>query len=97
MRDLSGKNPVHIRLTPIGLLALLIVVGLLGWGVLSISGWINVPQGNFVVLIQKTGKDLPSKKHYRSRQQYKKEEQHAIAVYRLYYFFGFKVVHKILI
>ena len=60
MRDFSGKNPVHIRLTPIGLLAFLIVIGLLGWGVLSISGWINVPQGNFVVLIQKTGKDLPN-------------------------------------
>ncbi|HUO07825.1 MAG TPA: SPFH domain-containing protein [Phycisphaerae bacterium] len=58
MRDLSGKNPVGVRLTPIGVLAVLVLLGLLAWGALSLTGWISVPQGHFVVLIQKTGKDL---------------------------------------
>ncbi|MGN6371286.1 MAG: SPFH domain-containing protein [Phycisphaerae bacterium] len=58
MRDLTAKNPVRFRLTPVGILALLILLGLLFWGALSLSGWISVPQGHFVVLIQKTGKDL---------------------------------------
>ena len=60
MRDLSGKKSCPHPPHPIGILAILIVVGLLGWGILSLSGWINVPQGHFVVLIQKTGNDLPN-------------------------------------
>jgi regulator of protease activity HflC (stomatin/prohibitin superfamily) len=58
MRDILNKNPVSLRLTGFGILAALIVVGLVIFGGMMIAGWISVPQGHFVVLIKKTGKDI---------------------------------------
>jgi regulator of protease activity HflC (stomatin/prohibitin superfamily) len=60
MRDVLKKNPVPFRLTRAGLLALAVVAALLILGVASLSGWVFVPQGHFIVLIKKTGKDLPN-------------------------------------
>ncbi|HEY4328644.1 MAG TPA: hypothetical protein VGN88_02820, partial [Phycisphaerae bacterium] len=57
MRDVL-KNPVSPRLTLFGIAALGVILILIILGAMSFVGWINVPQGHFVVLIQKTGEDL---------------------------------------
>jgi len=58
MRNISLENPVRMRLTPLGLLAFPVVLGLVILAVMSLSGWISVPQGHFVILMKKTGNDL---------------------------------------
>src|SRR4051812_12252634 len=60
MQKIPGANPVQFRLTWAGLLAMALLIALLFIGFLSLSGWINVPQAHFVVLVQKEGKDLPN-------------------------------------
>ncbi len=53
-------NPGGFRLTAIGAVILLILLGLLVTAIMMFSGWIVVPQGNFVIVMQKTGADLPN-------------------------------------
>jgi regulator of protease activity HflC (stomatin/prohibitin superfamily) len=53
-----GRNPIGLRLTRVGIVGLLVLLLLLVFGVAALSGWVNVPQGHFVVLIQKTGRDI---------------------------------------
>jgi regulator of protease activity HflC (stomatin/prohibitin superfamily) len=60
MRAIPNINPVRFRLTWAGLAALAVLIGLVFAGFLALAGWISVPQGHFVVLVQKAGKDLPN-------------------------------------
>jgi hypothetical protein len=55
MRDVLNTprtNPVSLRLTGFGILAMLVVVGLVVFAAMTLAGWITVPQGHFVVLIK---------------------------------------------
>lgn len=54
----GSANPFGLRLTKVGAIGILIIFFLLVLGVAVLSGWVNVPQGHFVVLIQKTGNDI---------------------------------------
>lgn len=58
--DSMPRNPIGMRLTLAGIAALLVVAALLGLGVVCLRGWITVPQGHFVVLMKKTGENLPN-------------------------------------
>jgi len=60
MHGVPEINPVRFRLTAAGLIALLVLVGLFAFGYISLTGWVSVPQGHFVVLMAKSGKDLPN-------------------------------------
>lgn len=53
-----GRNPIGLRLTVAGLMAVAVVVLLVIFGIYALSGWITVPQGHFVVLMRKTGTGL---------------------------------------
>src|SRR5262249_33189152 len=59
MSDILGRrNPIKLRLTGFGVAALAVMLMLLVAGCFAFQGWVSVPQGHFVVLIQKTGTDL---------------------------------------
>ena len=54
----TPRNPIRFRLTWVGVAGLLVVLALLVAGIVGLAGWVNVPQGHFVVLVKKTGKNL---------------------------------------
>jgi len=58
MADVRKNNPTGFRLTGLGIVAIAIVIALLIAGVMTLRGWISVPQGHFVILLKKTGNDL---------------------------------------
>ncbi|MEI8194985.1 MAG: SPFH domain-containing protein [Phycisphaerae bacterium] len=60
MRNVSDSNPVGLRLTVAGVIALLVILALGIFGALNLTGWISVSQGHFVVLMTKTGQNLPN-------------------------------------
>jgi SPFH domain / Band 7 family len=62
MANSVPRNPIGLRLTALGLLAIVVVIFLIILGFTSLTGWITVPQGHFVVLMSKTGNDLPNER-----------------------------------
>ncbi len=60
MSEIPGPNYGAMRLTRAALVMGLLLVVVLLAAIFAFSAWMYVPQGHFVVLMQKTGTDLPN-------------------------------------
>lgn len=58
MAKIPTGNPTGLRLTWLGALAVLVIIGLMVMGGLTLAGWVNVPQGHFAIVMNKTGQDI---------------------------------------